>query len=178
MYMEIQRIEEFKLDEETKKQIRLLFANCFEGYPLDRIYYNQLPDFRFLAFENKDLVGHLAVNHRIISIDQNIVSVFGIIDLCVDGDRRSRKVGSALIQATEDLAKEFGVQFLLLTTETEDIYLKNGFEHVNNPCTWLVIHNHKTLGALKRTLEEGLMVKAVSKNQWPDGSVDLLGHMF
>jgi predicted N-acetyltransferase YhbS len=176
--MEIRRVEEFMIDSDTERSIRLLFANCFDGYPLDRIYYNQLPDFRFLAYESKELVGHLAVNHRIVSVDQKTVSVFGIIDLCVAGDKRSRKVGSALLGSVEDLATEYGVEFLLLTTETEDIYLKNGFTHVNNPCTWFVIHNNRTFGALKRTLEEGLMVKPIGGNKWPDGSVDLLGHMF
>jgi len=68
--MDIQRIEEFKITSSQKEAIQLLLSECFSGYPKDRTYYKQLPTFRYLAFQKDQLIGHLAVDHRMIAINQ------------------------------------------------------------------------------------------------------------
>ena len=47
-----------------------------------------------------------------------------------------------------------------------------------NPCTWLKIHEHTTLGIARATDTGALMVKATGPQAWPPGEVDLLGHLF
>jgi hypothetical protein len=40
------------------------------------------------------------------------------------------------------------------------------------------IHDHTTLGLATAQDTKALMVKATGQQAWPDGDVDLLGHLF
>ncbi|HHH49436.1 MAG TPA: GNAT family N-acetyltransferase, partial [Saprospiraceae bacterium] len=80
--MKIDRLEEFAIKEKTKVQIGVLLKNCFSDYPTDRIYYKQIPNFRYLVFEKKQLIGHMAVDYRHVNIGGTIASIFGVADLC------------------------------------------------------------------------------------------------
>ena len=67
--MKLQRLQEFEIDEATESAIAGLLGSCFPEYPEGRIYYKQLPDFRFLCWENEALIAHMAVEHRIVNND-------------------------------------------------------------------------------------------------------------
>jgi hypothetical protein len=40
------------------------------------------------------------------------------------------------------------------------------------------IHDHVTVGLARREVPGAMMVKALDGQAWPDGDVDLLGHLF
>jgi hypothetical protein len=176
--MKIDKIPEYELSKDQTSAIGELFKAVFEGYPEDFIYYNQVPDFRFLAWNDDKLVGHVGVHFRKICVGGTILSVFGIVDLCVATDNQLTNVGSNLIHEVYDLGLKNNVDFLVLTSDEDEFYLKNGFQVVKNPCRWLVIHNHVSMGVLKRTLNHGLMVKPINQATWPAGELDFMGHMF
>jgi hypothetical protein len=68
---------------------------------------------------------------------------------------------------------------VLLFADDERVYLRNGWTRVDNRCTWLKIDEHRTLGlAVRESLADALMVKATGGLAWPEGDVDLLGHVF
>ena len=173
----IEEIVEYQLSSSHKEQVTRLFDVVFEDYPSGRIYYNQLPDFRLLAFSNEELIGHVAVSHRMIRVGEESHPVFGIIDLCVHPDFRLNKLGTKLINSIAEKARLYEMHYLVLTSEKDDFYLKNGFIHTDNPCRWLVIHHDNSYGVLQRNLEEGLMIKEITTS-WAKGEVDLLGTMF
>jgi predicted N-acetyltransferase YhbS len=177
--MEVERIEEVLLTNFQRTHIIKLFKTCFEVYPKDRLYYNQLPHFRFLAWEKPQLIGHLGVNHRVISAAGKQYSVFGIVDLCVDQKYWKRQVASKLLKECENLARSGGVDFLVLTTSGDAVYKRNGFMHVDNLCRWVLINNNQTYGVVERSIGEGFMVKEISDTEWPkEHLIDLMGHMF
>lgn len=176
--MRIEKINEYELSSAQTLGISDLFNAVFEGYPEGLIYYNQVPDFRYLAWHENKLSGHVGVQHRKICVGGNILSVFGLVDLCVASDKQLSNVGSSLIQAVEQLAMKNSIEFLVLTSKEDEFYLKNGFHVATNPCRWLVIHNHQSMGVLKRTLNHGLMVKPLQNTIWPEGEIDFMGHMF
>ncbi len=176
--MRLEKIEEYALSDDIILSISALFQTAFEGYPNELIYYNQIPDFRILAWNDDDLVGHVGVDYRKISVGGQVLSVFGIVDLCVDPDIQLNKMGTALLQYVFTLADKSSVDFIVLSSEEDNFYLKNGFFIVHNPCKWLVIHQHDSIGVFRRILKDGLMIKACKDIEWPEGEVDFMGHMF
>jgi hypothetical protein len=40
------------------------------------------------------------------------------------------------------------------------------------------IHDHTTLGLARAADTSALMVKVIGQQAWPEGEVDLLGHLF
>ena len=176
--MKIERIEEFRITDPIKQSIRKLLTNCFQEYPAGRIYFKQFPDFRFLVWQEDQLVGHMAVEHRAINLANTIVSIFGIVDLCVDEAFQSQKIASNLLSKLETLAADCLVDFIVLIADQHDLYLNNGFQLVRNTCRWLIVSEQKTLGVGHRKIKDCLMIKPTGTQTWKDGIVDFLGPIF
>ncbi len=176
--MDILRIEEFRITPKQEKAIVQLLAECFPGYPEHRTYYKQLPNFRYLAFQEKQLVGHLAVEHRVISIDQKPFSIFGVVDICVAAQFRGQELASDLLRQLEKLGRENNIDFMLLTATDHPFYLNNGYQRHHQYCRWLFISDHQTLGVKNQHLQSTLLVKALGTTTWPEGTLDFLGEIF
>ena len=68
--------------------------------------------------------------------------------------------------------------FVVLFADDDRLYARNGWARVTNRCTWVRIHDHATLGIARQEDTGAMMVKAIGKQAWPQGDVDLLGHVF
>lgn len=176
--MKIKRIPEYKISPAEHEKIIQLLKSCFPEYPGHRDYYKQIPSFRYLISKNKQLIGHLAVEHRKIKIGGDVASIFGISDLCISKNFQSMKLGSKLIKELESLGKAHQIDFIILTTNDHSIYQNNGFFVVNNTCRWLMINEHQTFGVNHKHINSSLMVKEISELKWNNGLVDFLGHIF
>ncbi len=77
-----------------------------------------------------------------------------------------------------EYAKACAMDFVLLFADDDRLYVQNGWHRVNNPCTWVRVDEHVTLGLARREMTNALMVSSVQGKVWPDGEVDLLGHLF
>ncbi|MCB0570043.1 MAG: GNAT family N-acetyltransferase [Phaeodactylibacter sp.] len=176
--MELQRLEEFQIDDRAESQIAALLGQCFPGYPEGRAYFKQLPDFRYLCWEGGQLIAHMAVEHRMVYNDGEVFRIFGIADLCVAEAFQHRKLASRLISELSILGQNHRIDFLLLMAKDHGLYLNNGFELVANDCQWLIIQEHRALGIAHRRVPSSLMVKPLGRKQWRPGFLDLLGHVF
>lgn len=176
--LDYQRIEEIQIGKKQRKAIYSLLENAFGAYPQDRTYANQLPSFRYLVWDKKNLVGHMAIEYRTISVGEVTAKIFGIADLCVDENYQHKNVASTLLQQLEKLGKKSLIDFILLIAPDHGVYEKNGFQLVDNPCRWLMINNHQTFGVGNRKIKDCLLVKPIGSAKWPSGLVDLLGHIF
>lgn len=171
--------QEYELDDSTREAVSQLFAEAFEGYPADRIYFHQIPNFRIIGRDDSGhLLAHVGVHYRIIRLDRTCYSIFGLADVCVTPTMQLRQLGTQLLCYVDALATNSGVAFQILSTERDGFYQKCGFKRVNNPCRWLMIHQHQSYGVLKRHLTPGLMIKEMNNVAWTDGEVDFLGSMF
>lgn len=173
----IERWEEYQIGEGIQAQIAALLARCFPGYPAGRSYFKQLPSFRFLAMHQEGLVGHLAVEHRMIQISGMSARIFGVADLCVEPDFQGRQTGSRLLANLEREALQYGLDFIVLMGE-KTYYERLGFTTAENPCRWLSIRNHETIGLMQRRLPGQLLYKPLGEKKWREGLVDFLGYMF
>ncbi|MBK7408778.1 MAG: GNAT family N-acetyltransferase [Saprospirales bacterium] len=175
---QIRRIEEYQLSPTLQQEIAGLLGRAFPGYPSGQTYFQQLPSFRFLATRAQQLVGHLAVAHRMINAGGTPAFVFGVCDLCVDPLFQHQKIGSILLDALEEEAVRFPVDFIVLVATEPEFYATKGFIPFENPSRWVSIKDHKTVGLMQQPIPGGLLVKSLTGKKWGDGVVDLLGTMF
>jgi len=176
--MRIQRIEEFKINKKRHSEISELLQLCFSSYPADRSFYKQFPSFRYLVFEEKKLIAHLAIIHRMIKVGEENFVIFGVSDLCVHPDFQKNKIASVLLQELEVLGKKHHIDFIALIAQEQKFYKKNKFKVYNNDCRWLIINERQSLGLAQRNLDNALMIKSLGEKKWKDGMVDFLGCLF
>ena len=176
--MEIKRVEEIKLLAKTTKEIKELLQKCFSNYPKQRIYYHQIPSYRYLAYDKKALVGHMSIYHRIMDIDGVQCPVLGIADVCISPEMRKKKIASQMLAEIETFAMKYKIDFLVLTTTNTSLYKKNGFKSKSNVCKWLAVLKGQTLGVHYKRLEDSIMVKTLSEQTWGKGDIDFLGPIF
>ena len=133
------RIEEYKIGARTHDKIRDLLRRGFTGYPADRSYFQQIPTFRYLVYQEKQLIGHMAVEHRMINMSEEVYAIFGIVDFCVDPDFQSLRIATHLLSEVEAEARKYGIDFLVLVAKDHGLYEKMGYQLRENICRWLII---------------------------------------
>ena len=170
-------IDEPDLTDKDETSLHGLLAVCFPGYP-DRTYYKQLPHQRILAWDGAELVGHLGIDKRVMALAGQAIRTLGLVDVCVAPGWRSLGIGSALLAEAEKLGRRGRFQFAILFADDPRLYEANGYRYAENPCVWLKINEHQTLGIATEALPTALMVKPLGSEPWRPGVLDLLGYLF
>lgn len=173
----ISRVAEAEVPADLADQVQALMQACFPGYP-SRTYFKLPPHFRYLAMANGELAGQVGVELRVIRVGSNVLRTFGVVDLCVRESARSHGIAGRLLAEVTGLARSCGMEFVILFADDDRVYLRNGWARAANPCSWLKIDDHTTLGLATAEDTGALMVKQLGRRAWPDGEVDLLGHLF
>jgi predicted N-acetyltransferase YhbS len=177
--MIIEKIDEFEITEHKSAAISQLLQQSFDLFPNDRIYYNQVPNFRLLVWEGEQLIAQVGLVYRIVALDNQPIRIFGIMDLCVDNNFRNQQIGTKLLTKIDDLAKANSIDFILLFGSGQDFYLNHNYQLANNPCRWVLLKNHRTMGILQRTIPETILVKQIGKTAWKnEATLDLMGFVF
>jgi len=173
----ISRVAEAEIPADLAHQLQALMQMCFPGYP-SRTYFKLPPHFRYLAMAGAELAGQVGVEMRIVRVGSNVLRTFGVVDLCVRGSERSHGLAGRLLAEVTELARCCGMDFVILFADDDRLYTRNGWTRAANPCSWLKISDHTTLGLATAEDTGALMVKKIGQRTWPDGEVDLLGHLF
>jgi len=173
----ISRVAEAEIPAGLLHQVQALLQMCFPGYP-SRAYFKLPPHFRYLAMAGGELVGQVGVELRVIRVGSSVLRTFGVVDLCVRGSERSRGLAGRLLAEVTELARSCKMDFVILFADDDRLYIRNGWARAANPCSWLKIDEHATLGLATAEDTGALMVKQIGQHTWPEGEVDLLGHLF
>ena len=171
------RVAEAEIGRDLRQQVQALLQASFPGYP-SRSYFKLPPHFRYLAMTGETLAGQMGVELRVIRVGPHVVRTFGISDLCVRESERSRGLAARLLAEVTGLARACELDFVILFADDDRLYTRNGWARAANPCTWVKIDDHRTLGLAVAEDTGALMVKATGPQAWPGGDVDLLGHVF
>ena len=171
------RVAEAEIGPDIRQQLQALLQMCFPGYP-SRSYFKLPPHFRYLAMAHGSLVGQMGVELRVIRVGNEVIRTFGVVDLCVMQSERSRGLAARLLTEVSEFARSCGMDFVILFADDDRVYTRNGWTRAGNRCTWVKIHEHTTLGLARAAQTNALMVKAIGPRAWPEGEVDLLGHLF
>jgi GNAT superfamily N-acetyltransferase len=173
----ILRVAEAEIGPGLQQQAQALLQLSFPDYP-SRSYYKLPPHFRYLAMTGDELVAQLGVELRVIRVGGTVLRTFGVVDLCVRGSARCRGLAARLLAELTEFAQSCAMDFIILFADDDRVYRRNGWSRVSSPCTWLMIHEHATLGLARSEDTGALMVKQTGQLPWPDGEADLLGHLF
>lgn len=177
-HMRIEQYIEHDIQSDTHGQITVLRNACFPDCQHERSYFKQLPHFRFLAFTDGMLIGHLGIDHRMMSFNHIPHSVFGIVDLCVHEGYRNRGLGLKLLSAAESLAMRADVDAMVLLAQDSRLYEKHRFVKLESVCQWLRVEEHTNFGVAVEEIKDELMVKPIASGFFACGPVDFLGYMF
>lgn len=179
--MRIEKIAEYDIDKQLEEKLQRLLVESFgEMYPLDRIYYKQLPHFRFVVTDKvNQVIGQVGLDYRVMNLNEKPIKVLGIIDLCVSEANRFQGIGSLLLTEINEFCEGKSIDFILLFADNPNLYLKNGFIAVENKCKWLQIddENQTTYGIGNKRNDE-LMIKKLGNRDWEQGDIDLLGYLY
>ena len=175
--MHIDRVEEFAIESPVFALVSDLLQGAFPGYPQDRPYFKLHPHFRYLAWDDETLAGHMGVDHRVIRVGTEFLTIFGVIDLCVAPRYQHRSLATQMLRLLEALARDTQRDAIVLFADDHRVYAANGYQRIETPCTWMMIDDHRTLGITTRSLGDSMMVKPITLPRWPDGAVDLLGYL-
>jgi predicted N-acetyltransferase YhbS len=179
--LKIEQVFEYDIDEALETKLQDLLSSCFpQVYPSDRIYFKQLPHFRFLAFNHDNqLVGQVGLDYRVMNLGGEPLRILGIIDLCVSHQARSAGIGTSLLLEVDKFSVERNIDFILLFADHMALYEKNGYTTVENQCTWMKIdHESQTTKEIGCESLNELMVKNVGNKEWNKGALDLLGYLY
>ena len=120
----------------------------------------------------------MGVELRVIRVADSVLRTFGVVDLCVRQSERSRGLAGGLLGEVTNFARACRMDFIVLFADDERLYVRNGWVRVRNRCSWVKIDDHTTLGLARQADPGPMMVKAIGPRAWPEGDVDLLGHLF
>ncbi len=177
-------VNEFELDSATQADLAALLAVCFPDIDFDgRAFYKQLPHYRLLLrCPNGKLVGQLAIDYRIMNLNNEIWRVMGLIDLAVHPKYRGKGLAKKLLQSLESIAQahKHNIDALYLVTTIPDLYKKFGFVATMHRVEWLMLENGINYGIAKDIIEDVfLMHKTLGDNKtWTSGNLDLLGYWY
>jgi len=167
------RVAEPEIGANVSARLQSLLETCFPGYP-DRSYFKLPPHFRYLAMTSDGgVAAQMGVEFRVIRVGDSVLRTFGVVDLCVAESERSRGLAARLLAELTEFARSCDMTFVVLFADDDRLYAR-----VTNRCTWVRIHDHATLGIARQEDTGAMMVKAIGKQAWPEGDVDLLGHVF
>jgi predicted N-acetyltransferase YhbS len=172
------RVAEAEIGADLGRRLQSLLQACFPGYP-GRSYFKLPPHFRYLALTSDGgIAAQMGVEFRVIRVGEAVVRTFGIVDLCVGESQRSQGLAGRLLAEVTELARTCGMAFIVLFADDDRLYARNGWARVTNRCSWVRINDHVTLGLARQADPGAMMVKALGDQAWPEGDVDLLGHLF
>ncbi|MGG3941523.1 GNAT family N-acetyltransferase, partial [Peribacillus psychrosaccharolyticus] len=101
--MKTEMVFDYEMGTDLASNIQELLNESFqEDFPKNRIYFKQLPHFRFVAFNEKNqLIGQVGIDYRVMNLNGEPIRVLGLIDLCVTQNTRSKGIGSMLLLEIE-----------------------------------------------------------------------------
>lgn len=178
----IDLVPEFELENAQKVAIAQLLATCFPGAEYNgRIYYKQLPHYRLLLKTNNTLIGQLALDYRVMNVNQTVVRVMGVIDLAVHPNYQGKGLGKRLMLALDNIAQKnkHNIDFLFLVTDKPLFYEQLGYTKTVQKVSWLKIDDGKNYGMGYEQVDDCfLMVKKMGSLNWEDGELDMLGYWY
>jgi len=176
--MMIQTFTEPALPAAVREALGPLLDEAFPGLFNGRTYVKQQPHFRIIMDDAGSVVGHVALDYRVIRIGAEIVRICFVIDLCVQKDRRGQGIGSNLLAEAELQARQAEVDFMVLMADLHAFYGHRGFHRIQGVSTkWLAIENCASHSLIEEDLSDQLMAKPLTKRGWPEASIDMLGYL-
>lgn len=170
-------IPEIDLTAEEHDLISELRNDSFPEHQVPRSYYKQLPHYRCVEYEREVLVGYMGLDYRAVGVGGSNFKVLGVIDFCIKKEHRGAGLGSSMLLSLAEYAERKDVDFIILISDLDELYLKNGYLKMSASHSWLRLNEFKNYGVAHEPIDE-FYVKPISGKDWVEGHVDWLGYMY
>jgi len=175
----ISKVLEWDIDTNIGESIYHLLNESFSGYPHGRIFFRQQPAFRYLVWQQDELIGHCGIDSRCVYNGGELKKIFGLSDFCIAPGHQSSGVGRLLLEKIISDSQNSQVEFILSFSGEHAFYRKLGFQQYDTLCKWLIISNDQSFGLVNRKLTDCLFVLPLKEDAVWDGTfTDLLGSVF
>jgi GNAT superfamily N-acetyltransferase len=175
--MHIERVEEFAIASQVFAQVQGLLPIAFPDYPSERPYFKLRPHFRYLAWDDETLVGQMGVDHRVIRVGTALLSIFGVIDLCVAPRYQHRSLATQMLELLAVLAHETKRAARLAYNKDDDMRITGGRHPFQNE--WKVAFDDDAArdafeAPILETYEREGSPYFATARLWDDGVIDPL----
>ncbi|WP_108814019.1 GNAT family N-acetyltransferase [Loktanella sp. Alg231-35] len=179
--MQIKTIHEIQLTKDDDAAIGALLSRAFGQIGDDdfegRSYYKQRHHLRVLGWEGDHLIGHIALNFRMVTLGDETLPIIGLAEVATHPDHGGKGVASALLEETIKLALDAQATFILLFGD-HPIYTRRGFLPAQNELRYVGIEDGH-INTVITQVTKHLKVMALRDQSWDDtAKLDLLGHIF
>lgn len=177
--MQIEKIHELELATSDDAAIGLLLEEAFgadDGFE-GRSFYKQRHHLRLLARDADQIIGHIALNFRVIRVADELIPIIGVAEVATAPAHGGKGVASALLAETIKVAAGTQAMFILLFGD-HPVYEKRGFLPVGNMLRYTKIEVGRSEEVMQQPTKS-LKVMALGERLWDHtAEVDLLGHLF
>lgn len=174
-------VNEFELKPVEITQLNLLLTTVFTTNYNGRAYFKQLCHYRLLLWLDDKIIGHLGIDYRVMNLNNEIVTVFGVVGLAILPTHQGKGYGTRLMREFERIAvmHKGNIDFLFLVTDVPAFYERLGFTKTRLTIQWLKIHQGKNYGlGNEHITDSDFMFKKIGDKDWCDGELDMLGYMY
>jgi predicted acetyltransferase len=168
--IEISR-DALKGDLETR--VQALLAGAFpEGTSTNGDYYARhgVPDRILITGEARQVVGHLALYRRQVTMGGEILEIGMVGGVAVAPDHRRRGHCRLLLLRAHDDLRARSISFSILFAFEPRVYLSSGYRLMQNETHFLDVD-----GAWKTFVYRGSMFAELTKRPWPNRMLELAG---
>ncbi len=175
----VQIVDEEVLASEVDAAIRQTLVKCFakdaEFFSHSRAWHGSAPSFSAFVLEGDEVIAHLGVVERRVTVGDVPVDVAGLQNVCVLPEHRGRGLCREMLAAAMAEAKGRGVDFGLLfcVAKTVPVYERCGWQRLID-CQVVRVDSDGE----EKPLEEGNlpMWLPLCRSEFPAGEVHLGGN--
>lgn len=178
----VEFIDELKLTQDSKNQITTLLKLAFTEENFNgRHYFKQFPHYRLILRKQDKVIGQVALDFRVMTLNHQPISMLGIIDFCITPTFQNQGLGRFLMSKLMDQANEVkeNIDFLFLVTNRPSFYQPFGFKSTTQWVRWLVTEEHVNYEMKEECIENALMYKKIGNKEWIENTtLDLMGYWY
>lgn len=142
-----------------------------------RSYYKQRHHMRVLARHGDQVIGHIALTYRVVTLGKDTFPIIGLAEVATHPDHGGKGIASALLQEAIKAAMTTQAEFILLFGR-HPIYTRRGFQSVQNELRYVGI-DEGHINTVFTRVDEDLKIMPLRDRLWDaTAKLDLLGHLF
>jgi len=171
--MKFQYLKDSDVTPALDQKLRALLSQCFvkgqdaEIFSCQR-YHQEMPQHRYLMWQGEELVAHVAVHDKLVTVSGVTYAISGIAEVCVHPKYRKRGLVKSLMERVNAERLKAGDAFALLFGD-EQVYASSGYR---------CIDNLYVLSPQQEWVAVGHAMALVLNKAWPTGEVRLVGIPF
>jgi predicted N-acetyltransferase YhbS len=175
----VRLVNEQDLPPDLEAAIRQTLVACFpkdtDFFSHSRAWHGSAPTFSAVVLDGKEVIAHLGVVQREVTIGGAPANVAGIQNVAVLPDHRGRGLCRAMLTAAMDEAKQRGLDYgiLFCVADSVPLYARCGWKRLFDSPVVRV-----DLDGMEKPLVEGNlpMWLPLEKGEFPTGEVHLAGN--